>query len=178
RWASPRPRPPGGAPFPPARAPPPPATGAVSTPSAASCPSMNRPAGSSPTAAASATRSPSRAAATAVIEAEPPISSEMPSTSFSCWPKAGVTSPPTTITSGLQSPMTSRSGGPLPAALPPPALPPAGPGSGGDNLDPGIGELGGVGRRDARGGDQDVHLGGRAGPCEGAPAPLGAVRGP
>src|SRR5262245_66642537 len=117
---------------------------------------MNRPAGSSPTAAASATRSPSRAAATAVIEAEPPISSEIPSTSFSCWPKAGVTSPPTTITSGLQSPMTSRSSG----------LPPAGSGSGGDNLDPGIGELGGVGRRDAGVGDQDVYLGGGADPGE------------
>src|SRR6516165_7364861 len=140
------------------------ATGAVSTPSAASCPSMNRPAGSSPTAAASATRSPSRAAATAVIEAEPPISSEICSTSFSCWPKAGVTSPPTTITSGLQSPMTSRSSGPDP-------------GSGGDNLDPGIGELGGGGGRDAGVGDQDLHLGGGADPGERAPAHLGAVRG-
>src|SRR5215510_16411656 len=126
---------------------------------------MNRPAGSSPTAAASATRSPSRAAATAVIEPEPPISSEMPSTSFSCWPNAGVTSPPTTITSGLQSPMTSRSSGP----------PPAGPGSGGDNLDPGIGKLGGVGRRDAGVGDQDVHLGGRTDPRERTAAHLGAV---
>src|SRR5207253_2815356 len=48
------------------------ATKDVSTPAAASWPSMNRPAGSSPTAAASATRSPSRAAATAVIEADPP----------------------------------------------------------------------------------------------------------
>src|SRR5262249_21063735 len=90
---------------------------------------MNRPAGSSPTAAASATRSPSRAAPSAGSGGHPPISSEIPSTSFSCWPKAGVTSPPTTITSGLQSPMTSRSNG----------RPPAGPRSGGDNLDPGIG---------------------------------------
>src|SRR6516165_11576239 len=143
------------------------ATGAVSIPSAASCPSMNRPAGSSPTAAAKATRSPSRAAATAVIEAEPPISSEICSTSFSCWPNAGVTSPPTTITSGLQSPMTSRSSAPAPA----------GPRSGGDNLDPGVGELGGLGGCDAGVGDQDVHLGGRADPGERAPAHLGAVRG-
>src|SRR5215470_6195716 len=143
------------------------ATKDVSTPSAASCPSMNRPAGSSPTAAASATRSPSRAAATAVIEADPPTSSEIPSTSFSCWPKAGVTSPPTTITSGLQSPMTSRSSAPVPA----------GPRSGGDNLDPGVGQPGGLGRCDAGVGDQDVHLGGRADPGERAPTHLGTVRG-
>src|SRR5690348_223246 len=143
------------------------ATKDVSTPSAASCPSMNRPAGSSPTAAASATRSPSRAAATAVIEADPPTSSEMPSTSFSCWPNAGVTSPPTTITSGLQSPMTSRS------SAPPPGSPLAGPRSGGDNLDPGVDEPGGLGGRDAGVGDQDVHLGGRADPGERAPADLG-----
>src|SRR5262249_62236023 len=126
---------------------------------------VTRRAGSAPPAAASAPRGPRRAAATAVIEAEPPISSEMPSTSFSCWPKAGVTSPPTTITSGLQSPMTSRSTGP------------AGSRSGGDNLDSGIGEPGGVGRRDAGVGDQDVHLGGGADPGERTPAHLGAVRG-
>jgi len=54
------------------------------TPSAASWSRMNAPAGSAPTAATSATRSPSRAAATAVIAADPPMTSEMPSTSFSC----------------------------------------------------------------------------------------------
>ena len=59
-------------------------TALTSTPSEASWSSMKRPAGSAPTAAASATRSPSRAAATAVMAAEPPMTSEMPSTSFSC----------------------------------------------------------------------------------------------
>src|SRR5262249_56082182 len=117
-------------------------------------------------ARAGARGGPRRAGATGVREAEPPISSEMPSTSFSCWPKAGVTSPPTTITSGLQSPMTSRSTGP------------AGSRSGGDNLDSGIGEPGGVGRRDAGVGDQDVHLGGGADPGERTPPPLRPVPAP
>src|SRR5262249_56679471 len=134
-------------------------------PAAAGGRSRPAPAGAPPTAPPGAPRSPRRAAATAVIEADPPTSSEMPSTSFSCWPKAGVTSPPTTITSGLQSPMTSRSSAP------------AGSRSGGDNLDSGIGEPGGVGRRDAGVGDQDVHLGDGADPGERTPAHLGAVRG-
>src|ERR1700677_1261525 len=82
---------------------------AVSTPAAASSASMNPPAASSPIAATSATRSPSRAAATAVIEADPPTTRAMLATSFSCWPKAGVTSSPRTSTSGLQSPITTRS---------------------------------------------------------------------
>src|SRR5438477_119267 len=97
---------------------------------------MNRPAGSAPTAALSATRRPSRAAATAVMAAEPPMTSEMPSTSFSCWPKAGVTSPPATSTSGLQSPTTTRSYR--------------------DNVHPGGFEQGRVLGGDAGVGDQDV----------------------
>src|SRR5882724_11484385 len=99
---------------------------------------MNVPAGSAPTAAISATLRPSRAAAPAVIEADPPITSEMPSTSFSCWPKAGVTSSPRTSTSGLQSPMTTRSRS-RPQTRPRPAGGPGsgGPGSGGDNFNPG-----------------------------------------
>ena len=85
------------------------ATAPVATPSRASWSSMNCPAGSAPTAATSATLSPSRAAATAVIDADPPTTSDMLGTSFSCWPNAGVTSSPRTSTSGLQSPTTTRS---------------------------------------------------------------------
>src|SRR5580658_3576281 len=85
------------------------ATPPVSTPALASSASMKFPAASSPIAATSATRSPSRAAAIAVIEADPPTTRVMLSTSFSCWSKAGVTSPPMTSTSGLQSPITKRS---------------------------------------------------------------------
>ena len=96
-------------------------TALTSTPSRVSWSSMNVPAGSAPTAATSATLSPSRAAATAVIAAEPPTTRPMLPTSFSCWPKAGVTSSPSTSTSGLQSPSTTRSTGRA---------------SGGDNVDP------------------------------------------
>src|SRR5260221_7675331 len=126
---------------------------------------MNVPAGSAPTAAISATLRPSRAAATAVIEADPPITSEMPSTSFSCWPKAGVTSSPRTSTSGLQSPMTTRSRS-RPQTRPRPAGGPgssgpgsSGPGSGGDNFNPGDLEQDHVGGGDAGIGDQHVDLG-------------------
>ena len=42
---------------------------------------------------------------------------QMPSTSFSCWPKDGVTSPPSTSTSGLQSPDHDQIG--RPGGLPP-----------------------------------------------------------
>src|ERR1700691_4122586 len=81
----------------------------VSTPALASSASMKFPAASSPIAAASATRRPSLAAAIAVIEADPPTTRAMLSTSFSCCPKTGVTSSPSTRTSGLQSPIRRRS---------------------------------------------------------------------
>src|ERR1700722_3411030 len=134
------------------------ATAPTSTPSLASESSMKVPAASRPTAATSATRRPSRAAATAVIEAEPPISRDIRSTSFSCWPKAGVTSSPSTSTSGLQSPITTRSK------------------SGDDNVDPGVLEhvQGVVG--DTGVGDQGIDLGGAADPGERPAAHLGAVR--
>src|SRR5580704_12178353 len=85
------------------------ATPPVLTPALASSASMKFPAASSPIAAASATRRPSLAAAIAVIEADPPTTRAMLSTSFSCCPKAGVTSSPSTRTSGLQSPIRRRS---------------------------------------------------------------------
>src|SRR5947207_311221 len=116
----------------------------TSTPSAANWSRMNVPAGSAPTAATSATRSPSRAAATAVIAAEPPMTSEIPSTSFSCWPNAGSTSVPRTSTSGLQSPRTTRSW------------------SGRDNVHSGVLQPGRVLGGDPGVGDQDVDLGRRA----------------
>src|ERR1700730_14676145 len=131
-------------------------TALTSTPSAASWSSMNAPARSAPTAATRATRSPSRAAATAVIAADPPMTSPMLPTSFSCWPKAGVTSSPRTSTSGLQSPSTIRSYG--------------------DNIDPGVGQPGRVLAGNAGVGDEDVDLGGGADPGEGALPHLGAVR--
>ena len=53
------------------------ATAPVATPSRASWSSMNWPAGSAPTAATSATLRPSRAAATAVMDADPPTTSDM-----------------------------------------------------------------------------------------------------
>ena len=59
-------------------------TALTSTPSLVSWSSMNAPAGSAPTAATSATFSPSRAAATAVIAADPPTTRSMLPTSFSC----------------------------------------------------------------------------------------------
>ena len=43
------------------------------------------------------------------MAADPPMTSDMLSTSFSRWPKEGATSSPTTSTSGLQSPITTRS---------------------------------------------------------------------
>src|SRR6266516_595644 len=134
------------------------ATKRTSTPSAANWSRMNAPAGSAPTAATSATRSPSRAAATAVIAAEPPMTSEIPSTSFSCWPKAGSTSVPRTSTSGLQSPRITRSW------------------SGGDNVYPGVLQPGRVLGGDPGVGDQHVDLGRGADPGEGALPHLGAVR--
>src|SRR5690242_8445996 len=136
------------------------ATKLTSTPSAASWSRMNAPAGSAPTAATSATRSPSRAAATAVIAAEPPMTSEIPSTSFSCWPNAGSTSVPRTSTSGLQSPRTTRSASKLRR----------------DNVHPGVLQPGRVLGGDPGVGDQDVDLGRRADPGEGALPHLGAVR--
>src|SRR6185437_10573124 len=132
------------------------ATKLTSTPSAASWSRMNSPAGSAPTAAASATRSPSRAAATAVIAAEPPMTSEIPSTSFSCWPNAGSTSSPRTSTSGLQSPRTTRSYR--------------------DNVDPGVLQPGRVLGGDPGVGDQHVDLGRGADPREGALPHLRTVR--
>src|SRR6266568_1726639 len=134
------------------------ATKRTSPPSAANWSRMNAPAGSAPTAATSATRSPSRAAATAVIAAEPPMTSEIPSTSFSCWPKAGSTSVPRTSTSGLQSPRITRSW------------------SGGDNVYPGVLQPGRVLGGDPGVGDQHVDLGRGADPGEGALPDLGAVR--
>src|SRR5262249_49518244 len=133
------------------------ATKLTSTPSRVSWPSMNVPAGSGPTAATSATLRPRRAAATAVIAAEPPISSATASTSFSCWPKAGVTSSPSTSTSGLQSPITTRSR------------------SHGDDIDPGVLEQGHVLGGNASVGDEDIDLAGAADPGERPPAHLGAV---
>src|SRR5580704_4690690 len=118
---------------------------------------MNAPGRSAPTAATRATRSPSRAAATALIAADPPMTIPMLPTSFSCWPKTGVTSPPRTSTSGLQSPSTTRST------------------SRGDNIDPGVFQPGGVLGGDAAVGDEDVDLGGGAGPGEGALPHLRAV---
>src|SRR6185369_15141595 len=132
------------------------ATAPVPTPSRASWPSRKSPAGSAPTAATSSTLSPSRAAATAVIAAEPPTTIQMPSTSFSCWPKDGVTSSPVTSTSGLQSPRTTRSYR--------------------DNVHPRGFEQGRVLGGDAGVGDQDVDLGRGADPGERALAHLGAVR--
>src|SRR5215468_4820520 len=117
---------------------------------------MNAPAGSAPTTATRATRSPSRAAATAVMAADPPTTSEMLSTSLSCWPNAGATSPPRTSTSGLQSPITTRSYR--------------------DNVHPGVLQPGRVLGRDAGVGDQHVDLGRGADPGEGALSHLGAVR--
>src|SRR5580698_87097 len=122
---------------------------------------MNCPAGSAPTAATSATLSPSRAAATAVMDADPPTTSDMLGTSFSCWPNSGVTSSPRTSTSGLQSPTTTRSMGRP---------------SGGDNVDSGVLEPGRVLSGDPGVGDQHVDLLGGADPGERAPAHLGAVR--
>src|SRR4029077_2262108 len=136
------------------------ATKRTATPSAARWSRMNAPAGSAPTAATSATRSPSRAAATAVIAADPPMTREMPSTSFSCWPNAGVTSSPRTSTSGLQSPRTTRSTSKLRR----------------DNVHPGVLEPGRVLGGDPCVGDQDVDLGRGADPGEGALPDLGAVR--
>src|ERR1700733_6424513 len=90
----------------------------VPTPARRSSPSMNCPAASSPIAATSSTLAPSLAAATAVIAAEPPTTSETAGTICSCWPNAGVTSPVSTMTSGLQSPTTTRSAMRPPLLLP------------------------------------------------------------
>src|SRR6202161_4731863 len=138
------------------------ATASVPTPSRAIWSSMNWPAGSSPTAATSATRGRSRAGATALIEAGPPTTSDMLGTSFSCWPNAGVTSSPRTSTSGLQSPTTTRSMGRR---------------SGGDNVDSSVLEPGRVLGGDPGVGDQHVDLASGADPGERAAAHLGAVRG-
>src|SRR6266545_5933568 len=143
------------------------ATVSVVTPSPASWSSMNWPAASAPTAATSATLRPSRAAATAVIDADPPTTRDMDGTSFSSWPNAGVTSSPRTSTSGLQSPTTTRSIGPPPGAA----------ASGRDNVDSRVLEAGRVLGGDPGVGDQYVDLPGGADPGERAPAYLGAVRG-
>src|SRR6202046_2088899 len=135
---------------------------------------MNCPAGSAPTAATSATRSPSRAAATAVMDADPPTTSDMLGTSFSCWPNSGVTSSPSTSTSGLQSPTTTRSMG---RPSPPGPVPAVAPASGGDNVDSGVLEPGRVLGGDPGVGDQHVDLLRGADPGERAAAHLGAVRG-
>ena len=81
----------------------------VSTPCPASSESMNRPRTSSPTTAASAVRSPSRAAPHAVIELVPPTTSSACSTQDSPCPNCGRTRAPARTRSGLQSPTTSRS---------------------------------------------------------------------
>src|ERR1700722_12726506 len=136
---------------------------------------MNCPAGSAPPAPTSATRSPSRAAATAVMDADPPTTSDMLGTSFSCWPNSGVTSSPSTSTSGLQSPTTTRS---IASSSPPGSSPPGPvPVSGGDNVDSGVLEPGRVLRGNPGVGDQHVDLAGGADPGERAAAHLGAVRG-
>src|SRR5690348_10510036 len=121
----------------------------VSTPARASSPRMNSPAASGPTAATSATESPSRAAATAVIAADPPRVRIPLRTSFSFCPNSGVTSSPITSTSGFASPTTTRS---IPARPLPPAR------SAEDNLDPLVLQPGPVLGSDPRVRDQHVDL--------------------